>query len=483
MTLSWKGCCAWLGLASALAMGEVLAASGNGVAQIVPDATLGAQRTVVTPNATTDVISGGATRGANLFHSFSQFSVPTGRTAYFNNALQIQNIISRVTGASVSNIDGLIKANGVANLFLINPNGIVFGPNARLNIGGSFVVSTANSLKFADGTAFSAKTPQATPLLTVSVPIGLQFGANPESITNRSQATDSSGNTIGLQVKPGKSLVLVGGNVILDKGNLLAWGGRVELGGLSAAGTVGLNGDGSLTYPAGVERADVSLNDGGLVDVTAQGGGSIVVNARNLDMLNSNLNAGIKNDSGSVGTQAGDVNIDATGAVTIAHSNIVNNVQPRAIGKAGNINITAESLDLMNSGGLNTRSYGQGNAGSISIFARDAVSFDSSGAFSSFDPSEPERDNPTVGNTNQLIPNIVGKSGDIYISAGSISLTGGSLLLADTHGIGDAGKITLLARDQVSASGVGTYGNSSDLISGCGSGCRGNGGNISITAG
>ena len=153
-------------------------------AQPVPDATLPVN-SLVTTQGNSSTITGGTRAGKNLFHSFRDFSVPTMGVAYFNNALDIQNIISRVTGASVSNINGLIKANGAANLFLINPQGIIFGPHASLNIGGSFLASTVNSLKFADGKEFSATTGETTPLLTMSVPTGLHFGASAGSITNK----------------------------------------------------------------------------------------------------------------------------------------------------------------------------------------------------------------------------------------------------------------------------------------------------------
>jgi filamentous hemagglutinin family protein len=128
------------------------------IAQVVPDRTLPeGERSAISGNPNLQ-IDGGATRGSNLFHSFQQFSIPTNSSVFFNNSTDIANIITRITGNSRSDIDGLIRANGAANLFLINPNGIIFGPNARLAIGGSFLASTVDSLKFADGLEFSAKT-------------------------------------------------------------------------------------------------------------------------------------------------------------------------------------------------------------------------------------------------------------------------------------------------------------------------------------
>ncbi|MCX7594289.1 MAG: filamentous hemagglutinin N-terminal domain-containing protein, partial [Fischerella sp.] len=226
------------------------------LAQITPDRTLPKNSNVTTEGNTFN-ITGGTQAGSNLFHSFQEFSVPTNSTALFKHAADIQNILTRVTGRSISNIDGLIKASGIANLFLINPNGIIFGKNARLDLGGSFLATTASNMKFADGTDFSATpNPTTTPLLSINVPIGLQYGNNTESI----QVQEAN-----LQVTPGKTLALAGGNVEINGGQLLAAGGRVELAGVAEQGSVGLNSNSSnlgLNFPDAELRKDVSMRNG-----------------------------------------------------------------------------------------------------------------------------------------------------------------------------------------------------------------------------
>ncbi|NJL19833.1 MAG: filamentous hemagglutinin N-terminal domain-containing protein [Leptolyngbyaceae cyanobacterium SM1_3_5] len=271
----------------ALALNIFLMQSGSAVAQIVEDGSL-PESTRITDRGQTIEITGGTRRGDNLFHSFDRFSVPEGQAAFFNNDLAIENIFGRVTGSERSRIDGLIQANGSANLFLLNPNGIIFGENARLDIGGSFVGSSATSLRFADGTEFSAVNPQASPLLTVSVPIGLQFGrSNPGQI--RVQGTgnglflnspdDPSVNRrdrpVGLEVNSGETLALVGGGLSLQGGNLTAAGGRIELGSVDR-GQVALTPTASgwrLGYD-GIDRfGDIRLSQAASLEVSGDRAG------------------------------------------------------------------------------------------------------------------------------------------------------------------------------------------------------------------
>ncbi|MDJ0797830.1 MAG: filamentous hemagglutinin N-terminal domain-containing protein [Calothrix sp. MO_167.B12] len=196
---------------------------GSATAQITPDTSLGAESSVVTPNVEirdipSDRIDGGAVRGNNLFHSFSDFNINSGRGAYFSNPSGIANILSRVTGGNASNIGGTLGVLGNANLFFANPNGVIFGPNARLDVSGSFFASTADSFIFDNGFEFNASNPQAPPLLTVNIPVGLRFRENPGNISN-------AGN---LAVTSGQNLTL-SGKTITSNGSLTAPGGIIQV--------------------------------------------------------------------------------------------------------------------------------------------------------------------------------------------------------------------------------------------------------------
>jgi filamentous hemagglutinin family protein len=358
-----------------------LAAISPTLAQIVEDATLPVNSAVDTSEDNVSSITGGTVTGRNLFHSFQQFNIDEGQTADFvSPSTAIQNILVRVTGGSSSKIEGTLSTGGVSkpNLFLINPSGIVFGPNASLEVGGSFVATTANAIEFGNQGLFSASAPNSPGLLTVN-PSALFFNQiATSSIENNSIApagfVEQSGLELsGLRVPDQRSLLLVGGNVTLDSGQLHALGGRIELGGLAGAGTIGLNVEDNnlrLSYPAGVPRANVSLTNGAVVDVTATGGGNIAINARNLDLEASVLQAGIGEDLHSDGTQAGDITLNTTEAMKIARSRITNNVEFESVGNAGSILIKADSLSLTDAAELSAVTFGQGEAGGISVQAK-----------------------------------------------------------------------------------------------------------------
>ena len=399
---------------------------------IAADTTLSPHNSKVTRQGNQFEITGGVKAQRNLFHSFRQFSVPEGMKAYFNNADSIQNIITRVTGRSVSRLDGIIQANGNANLFLLNPNGVILGAGAKLNVGGSFLASTAESLVFNTGT-FSAINPQASPLLIIDTPIGLQYGANPKGIDNASS----------IEVQPGKTLALVGGKVQFRGGQMLAPGGRVELGGLAESGTVGLQVEGSLglSFPEQVARADVLLSEETTVDVRSSSGGDIAVAARNLEVSDSQLLAGIKEGLGTDNSQAGEITIQAVGAVTVKESEISNTIGSKkdslAIGNGGNIKLEAETL-LVNDSEVQAIAFGIGNPGSLFVQADDFVSFNG----------------VTVVGSN-VEEGAVGNAGNIEIQARSLSLRNGAQLQALTKGKGNAGNITIDVDNTVEIAGAG----------------------------
>jgi filamentous hemagglutinin family protein len=465
-------------------------------AQISPDGTTATD--VNTPDGNNFDINGGDRAGGNLFHSFGNFGVPNGGSANFLNSPDIENIISRVTGGNVSTIDGLIKANGVANLFLINPAGIVFGSGASLNIGGSFLGSTADSLLFNDGSEFSAVNAQGKPLLTINAPIGFSVRDNPNPINVNSEA--------GLRVQPGKNVTLVGGNLSFDGGKIFAPGGRIELGSLGGTGKISISENGSLTFPNGVQKGDINLANDSEVNVRADGGGFIGVNAKNLELSGgSELLAGIEESEGSPDAVAGDININATDSVTLIGEKSViavpiegdspssreirrgesfratgirNNIGSPSIkrsqesarstakGNGGNIEINTGKLNLINVAGIDTSLYGEGSAGDININAQEIFSQGGRGFIFSWTRKI---------DFDRIKEQSFGNAGNITINTGSLVSKDQVQIAADSSTEGNAGNIVINATGDITLDSL----SSIDTFTGDKS--KGNAGNINIT--
>ncbi len=398
-----------------------------GLAQIVPDSTLGLEASTVPAGAEVGTLSevlieGGAQRDTSLFHSFEQFNSNTNQEVQFFNPVGVDTIFSRVTGVTVSTIDGLLGVDGPADLFLLNPNGVIFGPNAQLDLGGGFITTTANSFNFANGSSFSSVNPGAPPLLTVNVPVGLQFGNSPQPITV---------NGASLETEMGQPLALLGGTVTLDGATLTTPGGFLVLSGLSEPGTMTLDLTANtpqtfFNMPDGVGRANVGLMNDAIAQTIGDGDGDIVIQSRNLFLSQSRLLAGIDFDAGFPDSQAGSILLDATGSIQVTQgSSIQNVVEEDAFGDGGDILVRAENFDLRDSTIL-TQTASDGSAGNINFDVTNRI-FAADG-----DP-----DNPPPG----LMPEDV--IDETFLAS-----------LADGSSMGNTGSLTLRSQEIILEGGV-----------------------------
>ncbi len=435
--------------------------------QVIPDATL-PTHSRVQREGNLETISGGTRRGNALFHSFEQFSIPTGSQVLFDHAIDIQNLLARVTGDSISDIDGLIRTNGTANLFLLNPNGIVFGANARLDVGGSFVATSADRILFDNGTEFSAIAEQAPPLLTVSVPVGLQFGDNPGTITHRSP--------VGFTVPSNRAISLIGGDVSVAGGNLTAPQGQIELGSVASPGVVRLSSD-LFNYDQIDRFGNIEITDRATLDTSGIGSGSIQIRGGDVAVTNGsqilaltlgNLpGRGITIDaqqfrlqnalistatvgSGSGGTLA----VRADDAITLSGAGFVNLqqsvIQPAIAGQfdlsqietglltgtegtgaAGNLTLATARLQLSDGALVSTTTGDAGNGGNAIARVSDSVEITGSLFL--------------TGSLRET----TGKAGNLTIDTQSLSLRQGGLLQTLTFGEGAGGDLTVNATDSV----------------------------------
>ncbi|MGM3307454.1 two-partner secretion domain-containing protein [Anabaena sp. WFMT] len=447
-----------------------------GIAQVTSD---GTTNTTINSIGNDFNILNGMEKGHNLFHSFSNFSVPTGGSATFDltNTPNITNIFSRVTGGNISNIDGLIQTINNSNpvsLFLINPAGIVFGQNASLNIGGSFVGTTANSIKFSDGVDFSA-TDATIPLLTMSVPIGLQMGNNPSPIqvqgTGHSLDITSilapfirNPSLTKLQVQPGKTLALVGGNLNLNGATLTSETGQIELGSLGGTGLVSLVATTQgykLEYGKEQSFGDIQLAQKSLLDVSGVNAGSVQLQGRKIKFTDGSLvlttNLGNLH-SGNIHLQASEA-IDFIG--TTPDAKIRSGIRSEAVsqGTGANIQIITPRFSLQQGSGLNNTAFGVADSGKIEI---EASAIEISG----FSPL-----NPAGVTSMATSARGTGTAGDISVNSDSLIVSDGAALSSVTFGSGSSGEVkintdTTIVRGDNPA---GLYSNISSITYGTGS--------------
>jgi filamentous hemagglutinin family protein len=433
---------------------------GKLAAQIIPDATLPINSTV-TSAEDTNVIEGGTQAGSNLFHSFSEFSVPSGSTAEFNNTPDVQNIITRVTGGKISNIDGLIKTNGIANLFLLNPNGIIFSQDAKLDIGGSFLASTANSINFADGTKLSTTGLQNPPLLTINVPIGLSFN-NPNAIVvqgnghalarpfnRRTLAVPTTGinNSEGLNGQPHRTIALVGGDLILEGGSLTSQNGRIELGSVEN-GEVTLDfvspSNYTLNYQNISNFKDIILSKLALIGIYGSEGGNLKIQASNIDIADGSVIIN-QNEAFSLG---GELDVRASNSIKISGTSldgtIRSGISSETIGKGkgADVRVIADNLNVNNGAGISTATYSNGDGGNLTVNTRKSI------YTSEISPFNPDVVSGIVATTVGS-----GKGGDIAIATKKLRVEGGSGISTAAYAVGEGGGLTVNASENVQVVG------------------------------
>ena len=406
--------------------------------------------------------------GSNLFHSFGRFDIDTGAVVTFEDP-GVNNIFSRVTGSFLSDIDGTLKVDGTANLFLLNPNGIVFGNNARLDIQGSFLSSTADSILFENGTQFNAKSSAVpSPLLTVSTPIGLQFGNTPAPIQVNGEGHNITYNvfdstfirdtpTAELKVPEGQTLALLGGDLTIAGGTLTAETGHIELGALGSGASVQLTSQTTgwnFDYSETTNFQNIQLIESAALDVSGSDAGSIQLQGQEIALSEGSIAyaqtavAGGSqislNASKSIDLTGEDLSLSAPGSLLPTEgtpTGIFIEVAPGAVGDGSSrIEVNTPRLNIAAGAQVGVGMGGAGTSGKVNIDAQN-ISLDNGSNIG-----------PSLIYTAVLPvfgppPGAIGQGGNLAIKTEQLTLTDGAQIVANTFGAGNAGNLTIDAED------------------------------------
>jgi filamentous hemagglutinin family protein len=431
------------------------------MAQVTPDGTL---PTSVEQLREIMKINGGQRAGNNLFHSFEEFSIPEGIEAVFENATDIENIFTRITGESVSNIEGILKTQGGANFFLINPNGIIFGENAQLDVGGSFIATTADSIQFEGGTEFAANDSTTEPIITIDRPIGLGFGSNPGAInvngTGNQIASDSAfspidlGNTEkGLSVTPGKTLALIGGEINFSGGIITTEGGKIEISSLKSGSVRLQETENGLTfnYNDAFSYQNITLADQALLNTSGTGKGAISLTGNNVSLSNGSFV--LDQNRGNI--DSGDISINAFESLNLSRTSSIRS-ESLSSGRASKIDISTRKLFVINNASIAARTLSEAFGSDLTIYASDSVDIDNSN-ISTLTFADGNAGNLKLETSHFQANNAgvftsstagTGNSGNVNVKAQSIEIAGGlslsrSNISASSFNTGNAGNLNI----------------------------------------
>jgi filamentous hemagglutinin family protein len=381
----------------------------------------------VSRSGTTFSITAGTQRGSNLFHSFTEFSVPTNNTATFSGSASVQNIIGRVTGDSASSINGTLRSTiAGANLYLINPHGVSFGASAHLDVSGSVHVSTADYVSLGPSDRFYASTQSGSTFSSAS-PAAFGFlAAQPAPIS-------VAGSTLNLA--SGAKLELAAGDITLSNATVNAPAGQVDLTGFGAVSIL---------------NSRIMLN--GL-----SGAGGMSVRGDSLSVTNSQIRS-----PNSSGTAGGSFSADVTGALSIAGS--VVQFEAFSSGDAGNVSIRGGRIAITGNSLVSTATVGQGHGGEIAISGTEELTLSGGTRITSGTLGPLSNDS---GNISLSAPVITVDAASVTAStsggghAGNIDVSGGRIVIANqgivdssTKGAGDAGNVHVSASESLDISGI-----------------------------
>ncbi len=453
--------------------------AGSLDAQIVTNGTVGAATALTGPNFQIPS-SLGTARGPNLFHSFQTFNINSGESATFSGPGSFANVFSRVTGGSPSSINGLLKCDiPGANFYFINPAGVLFGPNASVDVQGSFAVTTADYIRFADGGRFDARTP-ANDVLTVASPAAFGFlpppaGQSPAGVTF---------NNCALQVPDGQTLTVAAGPVQAKNDpatapngtTIRARGGTLQVAAVASAGELPIDGLDTASFSA---LENITLSGNSIFSSGRSGAsGRFLLRAQDLSLSD---NAGIANNSLDSGI-GGASEIDLRGTLSLASGGFIT-AASTGQANAGSLSISAQTLS-MDGGVIWGTAAGSGAGASITINA-PVVSLQN-GAWISADAQDLGLGGTVAINAPTALLQDAsyisadaygpGAGGRVTVIAPVVSLENSATLSADTYGPAPAGAVTVNAQSVRVLSGA-------EISSDCRAGAAGPGGSVTLQAG